>query len=223
MLPILRPPKFDLGELAKLQERIARRVICKDRFKRLKTIAGCDISFARRDQACASCALLDYKSLRLLGQRVVKIKLRFPYIPTFLAFRELEGLLEAVRGMRADVYMVGAQGIAHPRRAGLACHLGVTLNKPALGVAKSRLCGEAREPPGSKGAYSLLKDDEEVIGAVLRTQPNAKPVYISVGHKLSLKTAIRVAMETTKGYRLPEPLRIAHELATKAMRSSAVK
>jgi deoxyribonuclease V len=219
MLPILRPPKFDLGELAKLQERIARRVVCKDRFKRLKTIAGCDISFARKDQACAACALLDYKSLRVLGQRVVKVRLRFPYIPTFLAFRELEGLLEAVRGMRADVYMIGAQGLAHPRRAGLACHLGVTLNKPALGVAKSRLCGEAKEPPNSKSAYSLLKDGGEVIGAVLRTQPDAKPVYVSVGHKLSLKTAIRVTMETTRDYRLPEPLRVAHRLATEAMKA----
>lgn len=216
-MPILKPPKVNLNELARVQERIAKRVIREDRFKRLETIAGCDISFARRDQACSARVVLDYKSLRVLDQRVVRVKLRFPYIPTFLAFRELEGLLEAVKGMRADVYMVGAQGLAHPRRAGLACHLGVMLNKPALGVAKSRLCGEAEEPKNGPGAYALLKDGGEVIGAVLRTQAGARPVYVSIGHKLSLETAIKIALETTREHRLPEPLRVAHELATKAM------
>jgi len=218
MLPILKPPKLDLDELARLQERIAKRVIAEDRIRRLETVAGCDISFARGDLAYAACAVLDYKSLEVFKQKVVAVRLRFPYIPTFLAFRELEGMLRAVEGLDADVYMVGAQGLAHPRRAGLACHLGVTLNKPALGVAKSRLCGSAEVPGRKRGAYSLLRDDGEVIGAVLRTQSNSKPIYVSVGHKLSLKTAIQIALETTRDHRLPEPLRVAHELATKAMR-----
>jgi len=220
MLPILRPPKFDLDELARLQARVAKRVVRKDRFKKLERIAGCDISFARGGLAYAACAVLDYKSLEVLDQKTVDVRVRFPYIPTFLAFRELEGMLKAVEGMDADVYMVGAQGLAHPRRAGLACHLGVTLNKPTLGVAKSRLCGSAEEPGRERGACSLLRDDGEVIGAVLRTQPNCRPVYVSVGHKLSLKTAIRIALETTRDQRLPEPLRIAHELATRSMESS---
>lgn len=219
MLPILKPPKLDLDELARLQERIAKRVIAEDRIRRLETVAGCDISFAREDLAYAACAVLDYKSLEVLKQRTIAVKLRFTYIPTFLAFRELRGMLKAVRGLNADVYMVGAQGLAHPRRAGLACHLGVTLNKPTLGVAKGRLCGSAEEPKRERGAYSLLLDDGEVIGAVLRTQPSSRPVYVSIGHKLSLKTSVRIVLETTRGRRLPEPLRTAHELATLAMKS----
>jgi deoxyribonuclease V len=128
-------------------------------------------------------------------------------------------MLNAIKGLDADVYMVGAQGLAHPRRAGLACHLGVALNKPTLGVAKSKLCGSAEEPGQERGAYSLLRDDGKVIGAVLRTQPSGRPVYVSIGHKLSLKTAIRIVLETTRKHRLPEPLRVAHELATSAMKS----
>jgi len=217
MFPILKPPKLDLEELARIQQRVAKRVIREDRLRKLDTIAGCDISFAEGDRAVAACALLDYKSLKLLDQRSVAVKLKFPYIPTFLAFRELDGLLKAVDDINADVYMVGAQGIAHPRRAGLASHLGVTLNRPTVGVAKSRLCGEAKEPAKKRGAYSLLRDCGETIGAALRTQTGGKPVYVSIGHKLSLKTAIRITLKTTRGYRLPEPLRLAHELATRAM------
>ncbi|MDI6819305.1 MAG: endonuclease V [Candidatus Hodarchaeaceae archaeon] len=219
MLPILKPSKLDLDELARLQERIAKRVIAEDRIRRLETVAGCDISFPRGDRAYAACAALDYESLRVLRQRAVAVKLRFPYIPTFLAFRELEGMLRAARGVDADVYMVGAQGLAHPRRAGLACHLGVALNKPTLGAAKGRLCGSAEEPELERGAYSLLKDDGEVVGAVLRTQPGSRPVYVSVGHKLSLETAIKIVLHTTRDHRLPEPLRVAHQLATRAMKS----
>ena len=220
MLPILRPPKFDLDELIRVQERIAKRVIKKDRFRKLETVAGCDISFAREGLAYASCAVLDYKSLELLKQKTVAVRLRFPYISTFLAFRELEGVMRAVKGLEASVYILGAQGLAHPRRAGLACHLGVALDKPALGVAKSRLCGEATIPPSRKGTYTMLKDGGEIIGAVLRTQPGAKPVYVSIGHRLSLKTAIKITLKTTREHRLPEPLRVAHELATKAMRGT---
>jgi deoxyribonuclease V len=219
MLPILRPPKFDLRELALIQNQIARKVKQQDGFRKLETIAGCDISFSRDDIAWAACTLLDYRSLEMLDHRTIRVKLSFPYIPTFLAFRELEGMLKAVGNIKADVYMVGAHGLAHPRRAGLACHLGVVLNKPTLGVAKSRLCGEAQMPTNRKGAYTLMKDGKEIIGAVIRTQSNSKPVYVSVGHKLSLKTAMRITLDTTRDHRLPEPLRIAHELATKAMQS----
>lgn len=222
MLPILRPPKVNLDELVRVQERIAKQVKQKDGFKKLETIAGCDISFERGKHACAACVVLDYKSLGVLKQKVMKVRLRFPYIPTFLAFRELEGMLKVVDGMKADVYMIGAQGLAHPRRAGLACHFGVTLDKPTLGVAKNRLYGEAELPPKKRGAFSMLKDGKDIIGAALRTQPSAKPVYVSIGHKLSLKTAVKIALETTREHRLPEPLRVAHELATRAMKESKI-
>jgi len=218
MLPILKPPKFDLNELARIQEKIAKNVIREDRLKKLERIAGCDLSFASRDDAYAACALLDYKSLELIDKKIIKVKIKFPYIPTFLAFREVDPMLKVAWDVGADVFIIGAQGIAHPRRAGLASHFGVLINKPTVGVAKGRLCGVAEEPPNKQGAYSLLKDGGEVIGAVLRTQKDAKPVYVSIGNKLSLKTAIKISLETTRENRLPEPLRVAHELATKAMR-----
>ena len=218
MMPILRPPKFDLNELANIQEQIAKKVVQSDGFRKLETIAGCDISFAEGNLAYAACAILDYRDLKLVDERTIKVKLKLPYIPTFLAFRELEGMLKVLNGIEADVYMVGAQGIAHPRRAGLASHLGVLLNRPALGVAKSRLCGDYKDPAKRRGAHSLLRDGAETIGSVVRTQAGFKPVYVSVGHKLSLATAVRIALETTRDHRLPEPLRLAHELATKAMR-----
>lgn len=208
---------MDLKELARIQNQIAKKVEQRDGFGKLERIAGCDISFAQDDTAYAACAVLDYKSLEMLNHRTVRVKLKFPYIPTFLAFRELEGMLKVVKGMNADVFMLGAHGLAHPRRAGLACHFGVVTGKPTLGVAKSKLCGEARMPPNQKGAHTLLKDGDETIGAVVRTQLNAKPVYVSVGQKLSLKTAIRITLDTTRDHRLPEPLRAAHELATRAM------
>ncbi len=218
MLPILRPPKFDLNELARIQEKIAKNVVREGRLKKLESIAGCDISFASGDVAYAACALLDYKSLRLIDKKIVKVKIKFPYIPTFLAFREVDPMLNVAKNIDASVFIIGAQGIAHPRRAGLASHFGVLINKPTVGVAKKRLCGVAEEPPNKRGAYSLLKDGKEAIGAALRTQKDAKPVYVSIGHKLSLKTAIKISLETTRENRLPEPLRMAHELATKAMR-----
>lgn len=218
MLPILRPPKLDLNELARIQEQIAQKVVQRDGFRRLKRIAGCDISFAEGDLAYAACAILNYSDMALLEKRTIRVRLKFPYIPTFLAFRELEAMLKVLNGMTADVYIVGAQGIAHPRRAGLASHLGVLLNRPTLGAAKSRLLGEAKEPAKRRGAYSLLRDNGETIGAAVRTQSGSKPIFVSVGHKLSLDTAIRIALETTREHRLPEPLQMAHELATRAMR-----
>ena len=218
MLPILKPPKFDLNELARIQEKIAKNVVREGRLKKLETIASCDLSFASGDEAYAACALLDYENLKLIDKKVAKVKVKFPYIPTFLAFREVGPMLKVAKNIDADVFMIGAHGIAHPRRAGLASHFGVLINKPTVGVAKGRLFGVAEEPANERGAYSPLKDGEEVIGAALRTQKDAKPVYVSIGHKLSLKTSIKIALETTRENRLPEPIRLAHELATKAMR-----
>ncbi|RLG57796.1 MAG: endonuclease V [Hadesarchaea archaeon] len=197
-----------------IQNRIAKNVKREDHLKKLETVAGCDISFAKHNIAWAACVVLDYRTLDPLDQKVEKVRLRFPYIPTFLAFRELEGMLKTARGAEADVYVVGAHGIAHPRRAGLACHLGVILDRPTFGVAKSKLCGDANMPPNRRGSYTLLKDGSETIGAVLRTLPNAKPVYVSVGNKISLKTAIKITLHTTRKHRLPEPIQAAHELAT---------
>ncbi len=220
MLPIWQPKRFDLTEMVRTQERVAAAVVRKNGFKKLDRIAGCDISFSEGDIAYAACAVLDHKSLEMVDKRVQRVKLRFPYMPTFLAFRELEGMISVVAGVDADVFMVGAQGLAHPRRAGLACHLGVVIDKPTIGVAKSKLIGEANEPQNRRGAHSLLKDGKEIVGSVVRTKRDSKPVYVSIGNKIDLKTAVRITLETTKGRRLPEPLHVAHRLATEAMRKS---
>jgi deoxyribonuclease V len=217
MLPILKPRSTDLRELMEIQRRVSQMVRVENGFGKLERVAGCDVSFARGERAWAACVVMDYRTLEVLEERVRPVKLRFPYIPTFLAFRELEGILEVVRGVEADVFMVGAQGLAHPRRAGLACHLGVVIDRSTVGVAKSKLVGEGRMPADRAGAWEPLVDGGEVVGAIVRTVPGQRPVYVSVGHRVTLESAVRIALETCRGRRLPEPILAAHERATEAM------
>ncbi len=218
MLPILRPRgAVDLRRLLEIQRRVAGRVSTRDEWKKLERVAGLDLAYAGRDRGCSSCVVLDLNTLEVLEERVRRVRIRFPYLPTFLAFRELEGMLEVAKRVEADVYMVDGHGVAHPRRAGLASHLGVVLDKPALGVAKSRLCGEGEEPPPERGGYSLLREGGEVVGAAVRTQTKVKPVYVSVGHRLSLRTAIELTLRTSPSFRIPQPLRLAHLLALKGL------
>jgi len=144
-------------------------------------------------------------------------KLSFPYIPGLLSFREAPVCIAAVEKLKLepDVFIIDGQGIAHPRRLGLAAHLGLFFDKPTIGCAKSRLTGQFEEPPPEKGAYSLLKDKDEVIGAVVRTRTNVKPVFVSVGNRCLLKDAVKVTLACTTKYRLPEPTRLAHEVVTR--------
>lgn len=220
MLEILNPPKTDLDELSRIQEEIAERVIKEDETSELNTVAGCDISFSEENTACAACVLFDYPELEETYKAVKKVEIDFPYIPTFLAFRELKPMLEVVKDVNSDVYLIDSQGLAHPRRAGLASHLGVIIDKPTVGVAKSRLCGEGDEPGIEKGSYSPLRNDGEVIGAKLRTRTNVNPVYVSIGHKVSLEKAIEVTLKSSPKYKIPEPIRAAHKLATETMKES---
>lgn len=219
MLRILKPPTTNLDELSKIQEEVAEMVVKEDKIGELNTIAGCDLSFSEEDQAFAACVLLDYPSLEEIDRKTLEVNVDFPYIPTFLAFRELEPMLRVAKDMEADVYMVDAQGVAHPRRAGLASHLGVVMDRPTLGIAKSRLCGEAEDPKEEKGSYSILKDDGETVGATVRTKKGVNPIYVSIGHKISLERAIEITLNSSPKYKLPEPIRAAHKLATEAMES----
>lgn len=203
-----------IAEACQLQADLAAKIICRGTVKAPRFIAGCDLSAGRRGGGTARGAvvLLDYPGLRLVEKSVVSGELDFPYVPGLLSFRELPLLLQAFRSLsrRPDLLLVDGQGRAHPRRLGLACHLGLELGVPSVGCAKSRLCGEAAVPGNEPGDYSQLRDGREIIGAVLRTRTGVKPLYISVGHRLSLAQARHWTLACCRGYRLPEPTRLAH-------------
>jgi deoxyribonuclease V len=188
----------------------------------LKRVAGVDVSYRRRGgQFHAAVVVLDYHSMSILETATASGAVTFPYIPGLLSFRELPILLQAFLKLSVppDLILADAQGVAHPRRLGLASHLGLWLDLPTVGCAKSRLCGEGAVPEGDKGAWTPLYDDGEVIGRLLRTKARVRPLYISAGHKIDLQSAAEVVMHCCRGYRLPEPTRQAHLLSNR-VRSS---
>ena len=202
---------------------------CKVEFTRLKKnpelIAGIDCAFSRDgERIFAVVVVLQPPQFELAETVSASRKVTFPYIPGLLSFREAPVCLAAVEKLQnqPDVFIIDGQGIAHPRRLGLAAHLGLFLDQPTIGCAKSRLTGTYKEPPLEKGAYSLLKAEKEkqntqseIIGAVVRTRTNVKPVFVSVGHKCMLEDAIRVVLDCAVKYRLPEPTRLAHQTVSR--------
>jgi deoxyribonuclease V len=201
----------------KLQQELAGLVSGVNEASKVQLIAGVDISapdatgFAR-----AAVVVLSYPELTLVESKVVKRQVTFPYVPGLLSFREAPLVLAACGELEhdPDLIMIDGQGIAHPRRFGIASHLGVLWDKPTIGCAKSRLCGEHEPPPPEAGSYVKLWDNGEVIGAVLRTKLGAPPLYISIGHKVDLKAAISWVLKCCRGQRLPEPTRLAHLAAS---------
>ena len=183
-----------------LQRRLAVQVSRQDEFTSPRFIAGVDISVGRRGgPAMAAVVVLGYPGLEVVETRLVRGGLDFPYVPGLLSFREAPLILEAFRNL-----------IAHPRRLGLASHLGLFLDTATIGCAKSRLCGEHDMPGVEPGSCAEIVDKGEVVGAVLRTKRGVKPVYVSVGHKVSLEAALNWVLACCRGYRLPEPTRLAH-------------
>lgn len=176
-------------------------------------IAGVDISVDKGARTgTGAVVVLSYPELDLVETRVVTDRLGFPYVPGLLSFRESPLILAACGSLTVtpDLIMVDGQGIAHPRRMGLASHLGLFLDTPTIGCAKSRLCGSHEVPGAEPGSYADLVDAGEIIGAALRTKAGQKPVYVSIGHKVDLPTAIHWVLACCRGYRLPEPARLAH-------------
>ena len=167
------------------------------------------------DLARAAVVVLDVASLEPVDWVVATAEIPFPYVPGLLTFREGPGVLAALEKLTTwpDLFVFDGHGQAHPRRMGLASHLGVILDEPSIGCAKSRLTGEYEEPTEEVGAWSPLWDEEEIIGAVLRTRSSVRPVFVSTGHRVDLMTAIDVILSCTKGYRLPETTRYAHKVA----------
>ena len=200
-----------------LQKALAPKVISRDSFFEINTVAGVDVGFEQSGRiARAAVALLDFHTLALLDYKIERLPVTMPYIPGLLSFRECPVIMKALSAISEtpDLLICDGQGIAHPRRFGVACHLGVLTGIPSIGVAKSRLYGHFHEPGVEKGDRSYLYDGEEVIGSVLRTRRAVKPVYVSIGHKISLNTAVHYVMACVTKYRLPETTRWADALAS---------
>lgn len=183
-------------------------------------IAGTDVAYARHSNTLvAAVVILDTETLQVLEIATAVDTAHFPYVPGLFSFRELPPLIQAMAKLRhqPDLIICDGQGIAHPRRFGLACHLGVLYDIPTIGCGKTRLIGNAAIPGNRKGDYSLLRDDNEVIGAVLRTRDRVKPVYVSIGHRVSLATACDWILKLTPRYRLPETTRQADAAVKKLL------
>ncbi len=205
------------AEARVIQQRLRGAVIRRDCFTRVETVAGVDVGFPDRGATTrAAVAVLSYPGLELLESSVALRPTRFPYVPGLLSFREVPAVLEALQGLgtRPDVLLCDGQGIAHPRRFGVACHIGVLSALPTIGVAKSRLIGTHGPVPVERGGHVPLMDRGEQIGVVLRTRAGVRPVYVSVGHCVSLVTAIALVMACTTRYRLPETTRWADRIAS---------
>lgn len=201
----------------KIQQELRQEVVTQDQFGAVQYVAGIDVGFEQDGTITrAAVAVLTYPELKFCDQSIARRPTTFPYIPGFLSFREVPAVLDALEQVKTipDLLLCDGQGLAHPRRFGIACHLGVLTNLPAIGVAKSRLIGTHAEVPNDRGAWVPLLHKRETIGAVLRTRIGTNPLYISSGHRVSLETAIAYVMGCTTKYRLPETTRHAHKLAS---------
>lgn len=196
-----------------IQRELSARISGISEVNEPRFIAGADISASRaQDMATGAVVVMDYPALQLVEVKTANEKLPFPYIPGLLSFRESPLVLATCERLTVtpDLILVDGQGLAHPRRLGLASHLGLLLDTPTIGCAKSRLCGRHEVLASEAGSSVDLVDNGEIIGAVLRTKADTSPLYISIGHKVDLETAIHWVLACCRGYRIPEPLRLAH-------------
>lgn len=211
-------PNLTPAEAIARQKILAAQVEREDRLPaEIRHIAGVDVGFENGGAVTrAAVAVLKADSLQLVDQAIARRPTDFPYIPGLLSFREIPAILDALGqlAIRPDLLLVDGQGIAHPRRIGIASHLGLLVDIPSIGVGKSRLTGRHGPVPEAKGEWTPLVDKGETIGAVLRTRVGIAPLYISGGHRVSLETALHWVLHALTRYRLPETTRWAHRLAS---------
>jgi deoxyribonuclease V len=209
-------PIWDIlpSDAVALQKRLSQAVIRKSLITTVETVAGVDTGYSG-GMARAAVVNLKYPSLEPLEHAVSLGRVNFPYIPGLLSFREGPVILEALAKLTQapDLLIFDGHGIAHPRRFGLACHIGLLVDIPSIGCAKTKLLGEYDEPGPERGSFRYLTDQGEIIGAVLRTRNNVKPVFVSIGHKVNLKDSIKFVINCCRGYRLPETTRRADRLS----------
>lgn len=200
-----------------IQQELRKDVVTIDDFATIRHVAGVDVGFESEGTVTrAAIAVLNLDDLQLQDRAIARRPTTFPYIPGFLSFREVPAVLDALAKVTVipDMLLCDGQGIAHPRRFGIACHIGLLANVPTIGVGKSILVGKHAELADDRGSWQPLIHKGETIGAALRTRPGTKPLYISPGHRVSLETAIAYVMRCTTKYRLPETTRHAHKLAS---------
>jgi deoxyribonuclease V len=215
-------PNPSPAEAARIQERLRGRVVAKDDYRAIRTVGGVDVAIGA-DRAVAAVVVLAFPALELLDSATAERPLEFPYVPGLLAFREMPAVRDAFAKLatRPDLVFVDGHGYAHPRRFGIACMLGVEMDLPSVGIGKSLLVGSHRAPGGRRGSRAALRDGGELIGYALRTRDGVRPVYVSIGHRIGLASAVRLTLRVCRRYRLPEPIRQAHMLAGRAKRREA--
>ena len=215
MTPVELKPAFSAKKAHEAQRRLSEHIITEDKVPQIiRLIGGVDVAYAE-GTSIAAVAVLDFASMKLKESQTATCPTRFPYIPTLLAFREIPPALLCIRKLRVqpDVFLVDGHGFAHPYRCGFASHLGLVTSKPTIGVAKGILVGDV-ERTNVEGDVAFIHDKREVIGAQILSKRGLKPIYVSVGHMVSLRTAIEVVKRCTVSDRLPEPLLQAHRIAT---------
>ncbi len=217
----LHPWQVTPGEARAIQRRLAGLVSKEGSLTQTKFVAGVDVSTEQGSGGVAigAVVVLSYPHLYVVETRVVEQKIAFPYVPGLLSFREAPVILAACEQLTTvpDLILVDGQGIAHPRRVGLACHLGLLLDAPTIGCAKSLLCGKHGILGEEPGSFAEIRDHDEIIGAAVRTRARVKPVYVSIGHKFDLLSAVSLVMKCCRDRRLPEPTRLAHLAASGAL------
>ncbi|MDP1645407.1 MAG: deoxyribonuclease V [Thiobacillus sp.] len=218
-------PKLDIPDglsrdaAESLQGALAAQVVVEDRLGRIETVAGLDVAYDRQGKrATAAIAVLRADDLSVVETRTLDTAIRFPYIPGLLSFRELPAICALLQQVTVipDLLICDGQGIAHPRRFGLACHLGVMFDVPAIGCAKTPLLGAVCEPGLARGDSTTLLDRGDIVGCALRTRSGVKPVYVSPGHRISVASACEWVLKLSPRFRLPEPLRLADQAARTA-------
>jgi deoxyribonuclease V len=214
--------KLSPREAIALQKELASQILRKNGFKKIKVIAGVDCSLSKDEKKIhAGVILYEFPSLIEIRRVEATGPLDFPYVPGLLSFREIPTLIKAFEKLDKlpDLVLVDGQGLAHPRRLGIASHLGLILDRPTIGCAKSRLCGSFKGPGKKRGKWTPLMDKTERIGAVLRTRDGVNPIFVSVGHQITLKMAIRIVLQCDSGYRIPKPTREADFFVAKIKRA----
>jgi deoxyribonuclease V len=221
----LHPWDVSYAEAVAIQRNLATQVRGTHLKKAPELVAGLDCAFTRDSKHVIACIVV----LRIGETEPIEIQhatspVTFPYIPGLLTFREAPACIAAARKLNSvpDIFIVDGQGVAHPRRLGIAAHLGLVFDKPTIGCAKSRLTGTFEEPKSAKGAWSPLMDGQERIGAVVRSRTGVKPLYVSIGNRITLEESIEVCLQCVSRYRLPEPSRLAHNKVTELKRTLKV-